>query len=160
MIHAEPSDLVKEMRTSVAEEVFLRDLPDQVTDYCRDGRTVVHGPWRAEDCQRVLLRWFDRGLIDCYAYPWDTTKESAETVHQEEAGWRSRATLRGQFLILDLDDARGILTGTSAWDREGAGDEVMLAASDSAAGLPFDDWVAALDGLPEELIYEKSQSGS
>ena len=93
MIRRAPSNLVRQMRVLIAEEAFLGDLTTQVTDYYGGGRKVVHGPWQAGDCQRVLLRWFDSGLIDCIAIAWATAKGSREVINYEyDASWRSRAT--------------------------------------------------------------------
>jgi hypothetical protein len=150
VIRRAPSGLVRPMRVLIAEEAFLWELIEQVTDYYGGGKKVVHGPWQAEDCQRVLLRWFDSQLIDCIAVAWVTTKGSREIVRCEyNASWRSRATERGQFLILNREDARALLSDPATWDRQGAGAGVMLCESDAAEGLLFDDWLDALVGLPE-----------
>ncbi len=156
MIRRAPSDLVSQMRALVAEEAFLWELTQEMTDYLGAGTTVVHGPWQAEDCQRILLRWLDRGLVDCIAVAWATRLDSGEIVHYEyNAGWRSRATGVGQHLILDRDDAHALVGDTATWDREGAGAGVMLCESEATEGLSFDDWLEALAGLPGSLIYEQ-----
>jgi len=156
VIRRAPSDLVREMRILIAEEAFLWELTEQVTDYHGGGRSVVHGPWQAGDCRRVLLRWFDRGLIQCIADAWGKTAGSREIVHFEhDASWRSRAAERGQFLILDREDARALLDDPATWDREGAGAGVMVCESDATEGLSFGDWLDALTGLPEDLIHEE-----
>ncbi len=155
MIRRAPSDLVREMRILIAEEAFLWELTGQVTDYLGGCTSVVHGPWQPGDCRRVLLRWFDSGLIQCIADAWGTTG-SREIVHFEhDASWRSRAAERGQFLILDREDARALLDDPATWDRDGAGAGVMVCESDAAEGLSFNDWLDALAALPEDLIYEK-----
>ncbi len=155
MTRREPSDLVRQMRALIAEEAFVWGLTEQVTDYLGGGREVVHGPWQEGDCRRVLLRWFDTGLIECIAVAWGTTVGSGEIVRCEyTASWRSRAAERGQFLVLDHADARALLADPAAWDREGAGAGVMLCESDAAEGLSFGDWLDALAGLPEDLIHE------
>jgi hypothetical protein len=152
-----PSDLVRQMRVLIAEEAFLGELTKQVTDYHGGGKTVVHGPWQAGDCKRILLRWFDRGLVDCIAVTWATTKGSGEIVHYEySASWRSRATEAGQYLTLDREDARALLGYPATGDHlEGVGAGVMLRESEAAEGLSFDDWFGALAGLPEDLIHEQ-----
>lgn len=151
-----PSDLAREMRVLVAEEAFLWELTKEVTDYYGGGKTIVHGPWRAEDYQRILLCWFDRGFVDCIALAWATTKGSGEIVHYEYvASWVSRATEAGQHLTLDRADARALLGDPAAWDLEGVGAGVMLCESEAAEGLSFDDWFDALAGLPEDLIYDQ-----
>lgn len=61
MIRRAPSDLVSQVRVLIAEEAFLWELPQRMTDYYGGGKKAVHGPWQAEDCQRILLRWFDCG---------------------------------------------------------------------------------------------------
>lgn len=156
MIRRAPSDLVRQMRALIAEEAFLWELTEQITDYYGGGKKVVHGPWQAGDCQRVLLRWLDSGLIDCIAAAWDTTKGSREIIHDEyNASWQSPATERGQFLILEREDARALLSDPATWDRQSAGAGVMLCESDAAEGLSFDDWVDALVGLAEDLICEE-----
>ena len=127
-----------------------------MTDYYGGGKEVVHGPWQAGDCRRFLLRWLDSGLVDCIAVAWATTMGSCEIIRYEyNASWRSRATERDGFLILDREDARALLSDTATWDREGAGAGVMVCQSDAAGGLPFDDWLDALAGLPEDLICEE-----
>lgn len=153
MIRRAPSDLVRQMRVLIAEEAFLGDVTTQVTDYYGGGEKVVHGPWQAGDCQRVLLRWLDSGLIDCIAIARAATKGCSEIINYEyNASWRSRAAERGGFLVLDREDARALLSDPSAWDWEGAGAGVMLCESDGAEGQSFDDWLDALVGLPEDLI--------
>ncbi len=151
MIRRAPSGLVRQMRALIAEEAFLGDLATQVTDYYGGGKKVVHGPWQAGDCQRVLLRWFDSGLIDCIAIAWAVTMGSREIVRYEyNASWRSRATERDDgFLTLDREDARELLSDPATWGQEGAGAAVMLCESDAAEGLSFDDWLDALAGLPD-----------
>ena len=144
------------MRGLIAEEAFLREVTHQVTDHYGGGKTVVHEPWQAEDCQRILLRWFDAGFVDCIAVAWATTKGSGEIVHYEyDASWRARATAVGQHLILDHEDARALSSDSETWDREGDGPGVMLCESDKAEGLSFDDWFDALAGLPENMIREQ-----
>jgi hypothetical protein len=157
VIRRVPSDLVSQMRVLIAEEAFLRELPQQMTDYYGGGgKTVVHGPWQAEDCQRILLRWFDRGLVDCIALAWGTIVRSDEIVRYEyNASWRSQATEVGQHLILDREDARALLADTATWDTEGVGAGVMLSESEAADGMSFDDWFDTLAGLPGNLIYEQ-----
>ncbi len=151
-----PSDLVRQMRVLIAEEAFLGELTKQVTDYHSGGKMVVHGPWQAGDCQRILLRWFDRGLVDCIAVAWATTKGSGEIVHYEySASWRSQATEAGQYLTLDRADARALLGDPATWDPEDVGGGVMLCESEAAEGLSFDDWFDAVAGLPENLIHEQ-----
>jgi hypothetical protein len=156
VIRRAPSGFVRQMRVLIAEEAFLWGLTAQVTDYYGGGKKVVHGPWQAGDCRRVLLRWFDSGLVDCIAAAWGTAKGSGEIVRCEyDASWRSRAAERGRFLILDREDARALLSDPAAWDRDGAGAGVMLCESDAAEGLLPDDWLDALAGLPEDLIYQE-----
>jgi hypothetical protein len=153
VIRGAPSDLVRQMRVLIAEEAFLWEVTQRMTDYYGGGKTVAHGPWQAGDCQRILLRWFDRGLVDCIADAWATTVGSGEIVYYEySASWRSRATEVGQHLILDREDARALLSDPATWDRAGAGAGVMLCQSDKAEGLLFDDWLATLAGLPENMI--------
>lgn len=106
--------------------------------------------WQAGDCQRIMLRWFDRGMVDCFA---DT---SVALIHYEHnANWRSRAAEEGQQLILDRGDARALLSDPATWNPEGTGAGVMLRESGIATGLPFDDWFNALAGLPEEIISDQ-----
>lgn len=156
MIRRAPSDLVRQMRVLIAEEAFLWEITQQMTDYYGGGKTVVHGPWQVGDCQRILLRWFDCGLVDCIADAGVTTGGSGEIVYYEHnASWRSRATEVGQHLILDRQDVRALLSDPATWDRVGAGSGVMLCPSDKAEGLSFDDWFAALAGLPESMIREQ-----
>lgn len=151
-----PSELVRQMRVLIAEEAFLWELTKQITDYHGGGKTVVHGPRQAADCQRILLRWFDRGLVDCIAAAWATTKSTGEIVHYEySASWRSRATEAGQYLTLDRQDARALLGDTATWDPEGIGAGVMLCESQGAGGLSFDEWFDTLAGLPENLIHDQ-----
>lgn len=150
-----PSDLVHQMRLLIAEEAFLWELTRQVTDYYDSERTVAHGPWQAADCQQVLERWFECGLIDCIALSWATKVRSDEVVHYEyDADWRTRTTEDGQHLILARDDARALLSDPNTWRPDGSGAGVMLCESDQADGLSFDAWFGKLAGLPDHLIYE------
>jgi hypothetical protein len=150
-----PSDLVRQLRLLIAEEAFLWELTEQVTDYYNSDVRIAHGPWRATDCQQILSRWFDCGLIDCIAVSWATRVRSDEVVHYDYgAGWRTRATETGQHLILAREDAGGLLIDPSTWHQEGIGAGVMLCQSDEADGLSFDDWIAKLAGLPDLLIYK------
>jgi hypothetical protein len=147
-----PSDLVCQLRSLITEEAYLRDLTQQITDYHGSDRTIVHGPWQAADCQQILTRWFDCGLIDCIATSWATKVRSDEVVHYEyDADWRTRATEHGQHLILAHDDAGALLSDPSSWHADGDGGGVMLCASDQADGLSFDAWFGKLAGLPEHL---------
>jgi hypothetical protein len=147
------------MRILIAEEAFLWQLTEQVTDY-GTGTTVVHGPWQAADCQQVLTRWLDCGLIDCIATSWATKVRSGEIVHYEyDADWRTRATEDGQHLILARDDAAALLSDPSTWRADGVGSGVMLCESRQAHGLPFDDWFDTLAGLPDHVIYEHPLDG-
>ena len=157
MIRRAPSGLVRQMRVLIAEEAFLWDLTKQVTDYHGGGKRVVSGPWQAGNCQRVLLRWFDSGLIDCIAIAWAATMGSREIIRYEyDASWRSRAAVSDDgFLVLGREDARALLSDPAAWGREGAGAGVMLCESDAAEGLSLDDWLDALAGLPDNLIGEE-----
>jgi hypothetical protein len=130
-----PSDLVRQMWLLIAEEAPLWELTQQVTDYYGGERTLAHGPWQAADCQQVLGRWFDCGLIDCIAVSWATKARSDEVVRYEyDADWRTRATENGQHLVLARDDAGGLLKDPSAWRADGIGAGVMLCESDQAAG--------------------------
>ena len=157
MTRRAPSHLVRQMRVLVAEEAFLRDLAVQVLDYHGGGKRVVHGPWQAGDCRRVLLRWFDSGLIDCIAIARAAAVGSREIIRYEYgAGWRSRAAEGDDgFLTLDREDARALLSDPATWGREGAGAGVMVCESDAAEVLSFDDWLDALAGLPQDLISEE-----
>jgi hypothetical protein len=151
-----PSDLVRQMRLLIAEEAFLSELRQQVKDYYDSERTVVHGPWQAADCQQVLARWFDCGLIDCVAVAWATKVRSDEVVHYEyDVDWRTRATVDGQYLVLARDDAGALLSDPSTWRADGSGAGVMLCESEQAEGLSFDGWFGKLAGLPAHLIYEE-----
>lgn len=155
-----PSDLVRQMRLLIAEEAPLWELTHQVTDYYGGERTLAHGPWQAADCQQVLGRWFDCGLIDCIAVSWATKVRSDEVVRYEyDADWRTRARENGQHLVLARDDAGGLLRDPSAWRADGIGAGVMLCESDQAAGLSFDAWFDKLAGLPDDLVYEQSLAG-
>jgi hypothetical protein len=110
VIRRAPADLVSQMRAVIAEEAFLWELTEQMTDCYDGGKTVVHGPWQADDCRQVLLRWFDRGLLDCIAYNWGTAAGTGEIVHyQYQASWRSRASDVGEHLILHRQDAPALL---------------------------------------------------
>ncbi len=149
-----PSDLVRQMRLLIAEETFLWELTQQVTDYHGGDKTTVHGPWLAVDCQQVLGRWFACGLIDCIAVSWATKVRSDEVVHYEyDADWRARATEVGQHLVLAREDAGVLLSNPSTWRTYGIGAGVMVCESDQAGGLSFDAWFDKLAGLPDHLIY-------
>ncbi len=131
-----PSDLVRQMRLLIAEQAFLWEFPQQLTDYYGADSTITHGPWRAADCQQVLARWFDCGLIDCIAISWATKVRSDEVVHYEyDAAWRTKATEHGQHLILARDDAGALLSDPGTWRPDGIGAGVMLCESDQADGL-------------------------
>src|SRR5262245_31315611 len=94
-----PSDLVRQMRVLIAEEIFLWEITQQVVDYFDVERPAVHGPWPAADCRQILARWFDCGLIDCIALSRATTGRSDEVSQREyDADWRTRATESGQHL--------------------------------------------------------------
>jgi len=156
-----PSDLVHQMRLLIAEEAFLRELTEQVTDYYNSERTTTHGPWPASDCLQVISRWFDCGLIDCIAISWATKVRSDEVVYYEhDADWRARATENGQHLVLAREDAGTLLSDPSTWRPDGIGAGVMLCQSDEADGLSFDDWFGKLAGLPDRLIYEHLPDGA
>ncbi|GAA2600563.1 hypothetical protein GCM10010399_34210 [Dactylosporangium fulvum] len=156
-----PSDLVRQMWALVVEETFLWDLTKQVTDYYDSETAITHGPWLAVDCQQILTRWFDCGLIDCVATSWATRVRSDEIVHFEyNADWRTRATERGQHLILARDDTGALLRDPSTWHADGDGAGVTLCPSDQAAGLSFDAWFGKLAGLPDHLIYEQPLDGT
>lgn len=149
------------MRILIAEEAFLCQLTEQVTDYYGAETTNVHGPWQAADCQQVLARWLDCGLIDCMATCSATRARSGEVVHFEyDADWRTRATEDGQYLVLARDDARALLSDPSTWRADGVGAGVMLCESRQAHGLPFDDWFDRLAGLPDHLIYDQPLDGA
>lgn len=152
-----PSDLVRQMRILVAEEAFLWELPQGSTDYYGGERTVAHGPWRAADCQQVVARWFDCGLIDCIAALWANKVRPDEVVHYEyDADWRARAIEQGQYLVLARDDAGALLGDPGTWRSEGIGAGVMLCESDEADDLSFNAWFGKLAGLPDQLIYERA----
>jgi hypothetical protein len=147
------------MRILIAEETLLWQLTEQVTDYDAE-TTVVHGPWQAADCQQILARWLDRGLINCIAAAWATKVRSGEVVQYEyDADWRTRATQDGQHLVLARDDAAALLGDPSTWRVNGVGAGVMLCESPQAYELPFDDWFGELAGLPDDLIYQHRRDG-
>ena len=153
-----PSDLVLQTRILIAEEAFLWQLTEQVTDYDGAETTVVRGPWQAGDCQQVLTRWLDCGLINSIATSWATKVRSDEVVHFEyDADWATRTTQDSQHLVLARDDARALLSDPSTWRADGVGAGVMLCESRQAHELPFDDWFDKLAGLPDHLIYQRSR---
>ena len=59
------TDFEREMYLAVTEEASLAELPVGITDIV-DGGRVEHGPWEPAACSELLLRWFDRGLIELY----------------------------------------------------------------------------------------------
>jgi hypothetical protein len=59
------TEFEREMSLAVTEEAYLAELPAGITDIV-DGGQVEHGPWEPAACSELLLRWFDRGLIELY----------------------------------------------------------------------------------------------
>ncbi|WP_238012334.1 hypothetical protein KZZ52_49030 [Dactylosporangium sp. AC04546] len=156
-----PSELVYRTWLLIAEQGYLWELTQLVAGYYDVQRGIAHGPWQAADCQQILARWFDCGLIDCIALSWATRVRSDEVVHFEyDANWRTRATEEGNHLILARDDAGALLSDPSAWDTDGDGAGVMLCQSDRADGLSFDAWFDKLAGLPDHLMYKQTLSGA
>lgn len=140
-----PSDLVVQLRILIAEEAFLWQLAEEVAD-CY---------WQASDCQQILIRWLDCGLINCIATAWATKVRSDEVVeYKYDLDWATRATQEGQHLVLARDDAAALLNDPSTWHADGAGAGVMLCESRHAHELPFDDWFNKLTGLPDHVIYQ------
>src|SRR5258706_1371682 len=88
-----PSELVYRTWLLIAEESYLWELTQLVAGYYDSQRAIAHGPWQAADCQQILARWFDCGLIDCIALSWATRVRSDEVLHYEyDADLRTRAT--------------------------------------------------------------------
>ena len=150
----EPSDLVRQMRILVEEEAFLWEVPQAMTDYHGSGQRITHGPWNPNDCVQILVRWFERNLLDCIATSWATLVRSDEVVRYEyDAAWRARATEVGQHLVLAREDAGALLRDPSTWRKAGVGAGVMLCRTDASDGMSFEEWCDALSGLPESLIH-------
>ena len=64
MTDDEFQDFVAEMRTLVAEEAYVWEVPSVVQDNLGDGAVRVQGPWRQEDCAVALRTWYQAGLVE------------------------------------------------------------------------------------------------
>ena len=62
MDSAQRDDFVVQMRLLAFEEAPLWEVPIGSADLLQE-RSVVHGPWLADDCSRTLAAWCSLGLI-------------------------------------------------------------------------------------------------
>jgi hypothetical protein len=76
-------DLVAEMYWAIREEAPLYEVPLGVTDHLSTG-SVPHGPWRPQDCARILLQWHIGGLLGLYRYT--PTRDNGEFLTSTEVG--------------------------------------------------------------------------
>ncbi|MCU1600235.1 MAG: hypothetical protein JWO22_944, partial [Frankiales bacterium] len=113
-------EFLSEMHAAVYEESPLYELPGGVTDLLPNG-PVVHGPWLAEDCSRVMSHWHELGLLELYRYHSDGT--TGPTVAS--------------------DDARALLRDPSSWPGSGPGWDALVAVcvTEAGANLSFEDWL-------------------
>lgn len=129
------SDLVSEMQALVWEEAPLHELTNQVTDHGRDGSTIVHGPWTAEECQSVLMPWHVAGWIDLVA-----DADPVPGWQLRPADWHTRASRQGAFLILSKEDATDLLREPERWIVGTADGYVTLCRSDEGLRHDYPEW--------------------
>lgn len=146
-----PPGLVGQMLTLVREEAYLWEIGNEVSEHLGGGRTVVHGPWRTEDCRAVLLRWFDAGWLDCVAVARTHTVRKPDEVrhHTYDTDWQKRATLVGTHWVLNRADARMLLDDPALWKQDGPGGPVCLSRTDATDDLRYEDWAALVADLAE-----------
>lgn len=136
-VSREPSrwfDPVSEVYASVREEAPLHEFPLGAVDDLGAGRTVVHGPWSAEECQSILIPWLKAGWIELTTDvepPWSLT--SAE--------WRLRATQQGEFLVLSADDAAKLLNEPERWVLGTADGHAMLSPTHQGQAHGYAEWL-------------------
>lgn len=119
-------DFLRELHVAVHEEQSLWEVPRESIDKLPSG-DLAHGPWRPEDCSRVLAVRLDAGLLSLY-----------------------RCDARGSAGdYLPHDEARAILLATDQWvEPEAWTDVVNLAVTEVGSDTRFEGWAAKL-GRPE-----------
>ena len=125
-----PSDFVEQMYLAVAEGSWLWEVPLGVSDGLGGHE---HGPWDPAECSRLLLAWFDAGLVELYADPPDDAPRP-----QNVAEWRTWNS--GRYpLVPDPDAARAVLADPSRWTG-GPGDGFLRLAPTDAGMAPDAVW--------------------
>ncbi len=119
MNEAEYRRFVNHMLWLVIDEAEpLRDLGSHMLEQDMTTETTW-GPWPPEDCARLLLRWFDAGLV---------------SLHNEETAFPE-------------GEARGFLATPTRWRAEGGAFEPYIAATDRGAQTPDAEWFALVADL-------------
>lgn len=112
-------DFVKQLYFAVREESPLYEVPAGSIDMLTTG-DVRHGPWRAEDCSRVLSVWHATGWVSLYRYNDDAS---------------SGPELPARYVSALIDDPE-------AWVRPQAwSDVVALMMTEFGAATPIDAWL-------------------
>ncbi len=93
MPERERLDLVEHLRLLLDEEAPLWEAPLEATIVTVDG-SIKDGPWSAELCASVLVRWIQSGLVGLYRYGTgsdsvvDLSRDEALTVAEDVSQWR------------------------------------------------------------------------
>ena len=148
-----PSVFADEMLTLVYEGASLWEFPLPMIRRTPGGSVVpIHGAWDPDRCGAVLLRWFEAGWIVCTACVGGIDGDG-QFVRTEYVGdWTTRAKVENGFFILDPQDARSVLLGFAAW-ASGPDRHIQFEVEDEYSARSTADWLALLDGLPEEWIH-------
>jgi len=127
------------MHAAVWEEAPLHEITLGAVDLVGADRTVVHGPWSADECQSVLIPWHMAGWIELIA-----DVEPAWSLAPAE--WRPRAARNGAFLALLADDASTLLADPARWVLGTADGHVMLSRTHEGETHDYPEWL----GLAEK----------
>ena len=141
----EPSrrlDLVSEMHAAVWEEAPLHELPLGSVDYLGADRTIVHGPWSAQECQSVLIPWHEAGWVEVIA-------DVEPSWSLASAEWQQRAARRGAFLVLSREDATSLLSEPMRWVLGTADGHAMLSPTDEGQAHEHAEWLELAEGTIE-----------
>jgi hypothetical protein len=86
--------LERKMYWAVREESTLGELPLEERDYLRDGVELIPAQDPAE-CSRVLLDWFDQGLVTVMATgtQLDLVRERARALLADPRAWTPQHSL-------------------------------------------------------------------
>ena len=109
----ERTDFLWQLALACREEAPLWEIPRGSTDLIGN-TSVLHGPWSAGDCSRVLTNWLDGGLLGLYRREGDA--------------------------IVDVDhaDARDLLCASDLWTLNNSPN---LYVTDVGNSLTPDEWI-------------------
>lgn len=119
MSGADYGDFLAELHAAVQEEASLWEVPVGSIDKLPSGE-VVHGPWLAQDCARVLSQWLEAGMLALYRCNADGTPGDC----------------------LSAEEAKAELGNPDRWVRPARWTDVVnLVMTESGSSASFDDWV-------------------